>query len=256
MLEIKMTTPLTRPTYIFPQESNYQSEIPIWTTFSCAKWNTFSNRRTNESIRGNNRLFSITVPYPKVFTVNNNQNYVVGGALANELQNLDLVTEQLQTMNVRLRSALNGGMGISPDHMETYLDPGSRREYTISFDLVAKTTAQAVTISNIANTFQKNAFSRWDGRNPLVWYHPPLWSIAVTNQDQSINPAWDVNSLPCVLKNVDINRAPILNVPFSIQTNYPLSMNITLLFYEIEPAVLNEKNNTLVNRASIFSTGT
>ena len=246
-----------KPIYIFPQEQRYQSEIPVWISFSCAKWNTFSNRRTNESISGNDRLFTVTVPYPKVLTVNNNQNYVIGGALANELQNLDLVAEQLQTMNVRIRSALNGGMGISPDHMETYLDPGSRREYTISFDLVAKTEAQASLISTIANIFQKNAFSRWDGRNPLVWYHPPLWSIKVLNeQANGIAPGWDPNALPCVLKNVDINRAPILNIPFSTSTNYPLSMNITLLFYEIEPAVLDEKTGNLVNRAKIFSTGT
>lgn len=234
--------------YFPPVNDSFYSEIPLFMTFHCADYSTFNSKRSNDAIKAGSNAVHITIPYPKIFTINNDMAYQVGGSLAQEERNLEMFAkESLDLVEERTRIFAQGGSMLLPDHMETFLGPGSRRKYEISFDMVAKTEAQADAAVKIANTFQRKAFPSWNGRNALVWQHPPLWAITVSG---SKTDSWDGNALPCVLKNVDINRAPILNTPFITQAGNPLAMNVTLSFFELEPAV--EYRDKLVNRAQIF----
>jgi hypothetical protein len=180
--------------------------------------------------------------------------YQAGGSLVQEQRNLEMLAkESLDAVEERVRIFQQGGSMLLPDHMETFLGPGSRRKYSINFDLIAKNQAQAAQATTIANTFQTKAFPSWNGKNALVWQHPPLWAIKVTNPGGAVplqESAWDGNALPCVLKNVDINRGPILNTPFITTGGWPLALNIELTFFELEPAVAY--NDKLINRAQVF----
>jgi 3',5'-cyclic AMP phosphodiesterase CpdA len=136
--------------------------------------------------------------------------------------------------------------------METVLAPGARRKYRVGMDLIAKTEAQAVQAKTIADTFQKNAFSSWDGGNRLIWQHPPLWVLETVSGGQNTVSGWSPGSLPSVLVSVDINKNPILDTPFNLPNYHPLAININLQFIELEPAVNNKTTGTLTNRAETF----
>ena len=236
-------------TFTFPPPTDpLRYEIGAFMVFHCAPYSSWNTKRSNDAIR-REKSVEISVPYPKVFQVNNDMKYMEGGSLVVEMRNLEMMAkESLDLVSERQRIFAQGGSQIVPDHMETFLAPGSRRKYSIEFDLNAKTEAQAQVATQIANTFQLNTFPSWNGRNRLVWQHPPLWAISVVGNEHP--EAWDGNLLPCVLKNVDINRGPILNTPFMTRGGWPLGLNIQLQFMELEPAVAYQ--NKLVNRAQIF----
>jgi hypothetical protein len=237
--------------YFPPQGDPLISELPSRMVFYCADYSTWNSKRNNAAIKAGTNVTTITVPYPKVFAVNNDMNYGVGGSLVQEMRNLEFIAQaNVEAWDERKNIFKQGGSAILPDHMETFLMPGSRRKYAISFDMIAKTEAQAKAATEIANTFQTKTFPSWNGRNALVWQHPPLWCITVLGLANDQTAAWDGNALPCVLKNVDINRAPILTTPFMTDGGYPLALNIELTFHELEPAVAYR--GELTNRATVF----
>jgi hypothetical protein len=235
-------------TYTFPPDQ--QSEIPVYLKFRWADYARYNSKRTKTAINSSGNY--ILVPYPKLFNVSNDMKYMdsgtVGGSLADfakiQIDNLTKSTDM--TANYFMQ----GGSAFTFDNMETVLAPGGRRKYDISIDLVSKTLAQAQMAVNIANSFQLNAHSTWDGTNVLVWKHPPLWYIQACNNTGGELPGWSPSTLPAVLYHVDINRNPILDTPFNLNGNYPLAININLRFMELEPAV--NYGNQLVNRAETF----
>lgn len=241
-------------TYAFPIAGTEQAkEIPVHMVFYYKEYSTFNSGRLPSTIMGSGNW--VQLPYPKVFSISNDMKYEAGGSLVQEMNNLQFsARENADAFNQRVDAFLQGGSAITPDHMETFLMPGSRRVYNISFDLVAKTQADAVIASEIARVFQSNAFPRWSGGSKLVWQHPPLWQIQVVANGQEGSPVqteyWNGNALPAVLKNVDINRAPILQTPYITKQGAPLALNINLQFYELEPAVYF--GGKLINRADVF----
>lgn len=246
--------------YSFPIEGTEQAkEIPAYMVFYYKEYSTYNSGRLPSTIMGSGNW--VKLPYPKIYSISNDMKYEAGGSLVQEMNNLQFsARENADAFNERIDAFLQGGSAITPDHMETFLMPGSRRVYNISFDLVAKTEADAVIAGEIARVFQSNAFPRWSGGSKLVWQHPPLWQIKVAgngvsgpNGEEStlLTQYWDGNALPAVLKNVDINRAPILQTPFITQVGAPLALNINLQFYELEPAVYY--GGTLINRADVFA---
>jgi hypothetical protein len=242
-------------TYSFPIEGTSQAkEIPAYMVFYYKEYSTYNSGRLPSTIMSSGRW--VKLPYPKIFSISNDMKYEAGGSLVQEMNNLQFsARENADAFNQRIDAFLQGGSAITPDHMETFLMPGSRRVYNISFDLVAKTEADANVASEIARVFQSNAFPRWTGGSKLVWQHPPLWQIKVAGNGQEgstlLTQYWDGNALPAVLKNVDINRAPILQTPFITEVGAPLALNINLQFYELEPAVYNGAK--LINRANVFN---
>ena len=240
---------MATPNLEFPPAGDpLRYEIGAFLAFYCSPYSTWNSKRSIEHIKSESTI-TIVIPYPKIFQVNNDMRYVEGGSLVAEMKKGELLArDAMDTITERLRIYEQGGSMITPDHMETFLAPGSRRKYSINFDLNAKTESQAQVATQIANAFQLNTFPSWNGQNRLIWQHPPLWSMAVVQNEHP--EAWDGNVLPCVLKNVDINRGPILNTPFMTQAGWPLALNIELTFYELEPAVAYQ--GKLVNRAQIF----
>lgn len=232
-------------TIAFPGDQ-MANEIPVFLTFHWGDYSRYNSDRTRSSVisKGN----TITVPYPKLFNVANDVPYTNSGTIVNSpLDNLRVAMDNLTFEGNMIYSYfMKGGSSFTYDNMESVLAPGARRKYAVSMDLVAKTQAQAVQAKLIADTFQRNAFSSWDGGNRLIWKHPPIWVLSTG----SIS-GWDPVGLPSVLTHVDINRNPILDTPFNLPNNHPLAVNINLLFVELEPAVNTAAG--LINRAQTFA---
>ncbi len=233
-------------TISFPGD-NMANEIPVFLTFHWGSYSRYNRDRTASAVisKGN----AITVPYPKLFNISNDVPYTNSGTIANSpLDNLRVAMDNLTFEGNMIYSYfMKGGSSFTYDNMESVLAPGARRKYFVSMDLIAKTENQAVNAKLIIDTFQKNAFSSWSGGNRLIWEHPPLWVITTGTAT-----GWDPTGLPSVLTHVDVNRNPILDTPFNLRNNYPLAVNVNLVFTELEPAVNTPTG--LSNRAQTFTT--
>lgn len=148
-------------------------------------------------------------------------------------------------------SFMTGGNVFRMDHTEMVLKPGCRRTHVFEFNLVAKTGKSAELASRIANAFQANAHPGAFTRSIYTMTHPDIWTFGISpNPGES---AWQIDGqgLTSVLVGVDINRAPIQNIPYNIfygGYSYPLATNIKLKFVELEPA-LNFDGESLIMRS-------
>jgi len=239
-------------TILFPGDTD-ANEIPVFLNFHWGDYSKYNSDRTTDKIIGKGNV--ISVPYPSKFNVMNDVPYtnsasVSGGPLDNLRMAFDNITFNLEK---GLNYFFGGGSSFTYDNMESVLTPGARRVYDVTIDLVAKSLIQSTNTKTIVDTFQKNAFSSWSGGNRLLWKHPPLWVItaSTTASGSGTAPGWDPVGLPCVLRKVQINRNPVLDIPFNLPNNHPLAVRLDLTFVELEPAV----NTTagLKNRAWTFT---
>lgn len=246
--------------YQFPPETDvYSQEIPVWMTFYATDWSTFNAKRTRAYILANPWL-SISVPYPRQMNTSNSQTYTAGGSLnvqSVETGNLlGTLGQQITATKELASSFFSGGSVIRFDHFETILEPGSRRTHSFEINMVAKNEQQAKMANAIALVFQNNCFPIANTESLLTMKHPYLWYFEATSTDSThfVPDYWDGTPLPSVLKQVDINRSPILNTPFATPNYSPIALNIKLLFIELEPAMqLGDNSARLVNRAERFT---
>ena len=246
--------------YQFPPETDeYSEEIPVWMTFYATDWSTFNFKRTIAFILSNPD-FSINVPYPRQMNTNNSQTYTAGGSLniqSVETGNLlGTLGQQITATKELASSFFSGGSVIRFDHFETILEPGARRTHSFEINMVAKNEDQAKMANAIALIFQNNCFPIANTESLLTMRHPYLWYFEATSTDavHFVPDYWDGTPLPSVLKQVDINRSPILNTPFATPNYSPIALNIKLLFVELEPAMqLGDGSLRLVNRAERFT---
>jgi hypothetical protein len=234
---------------IFPGDA-MNDEIPVFLTFYFAPYSRFNSGRTKDAIVKENY---ISVPYPKLFNISNDMKYENAGTIGtqNALELMKMKADEMsKSLNFAASYFFNGGNAFTFDNMETVLSPGGRRKYVVSMDLIAKSNKQAEIIKDIVDAFQTNMHSSWDGGNKLIWKHPPLWVIKTTSGTRD-KEGWDPSTLPSVLVHMDVNRNPVLDIPFDLN-GYPLAVNINLTFLELEPAVNNK--GTLSNRAETFTT--
>lgn len=234
-----------------PQNDSMGSEIPVYLMFKWGGYTRKNSDRTKEAIGSSGN--HILVPYPKLFNVSNDMKYADSGSIAFSVG--DLAKLQIDNLTAAYDKLANfftqGGSAFTFDNMETVLQPGSRRKYVVSMDLIAKNQGQAEMAVKIANTFQLNTHSAWEGGNALIWIHPPLWIVEACDSSGKVIPGWSPSGLPSVLAHVDINKNPVLDTPFNLTNNHPLALNINLTFIELEPAV--NHNGTLKNRAETFT---
>lgn len=250
---------MAKRSYIFPTTTSpaLQAEIPVWIDFYATNYSTFNSRRTRNYILSNSRTV-ISLPYPKQFNTSNTQNYKAGGSLnvqSVETGNmLGLVTEQVIATRELINSFFSGGGVIRFDHFETILEPGARRTHSFEFNLVAKTENDATLLNNIALIFQSNLYPMASTDSLLTMEHPLLWYFEASGETNTFIPDyWDGTPLPSVLANVDINRSPILNTPFTTAGFKPLAVNMKLLFIELEPAIQpGNATGNLMSRAERF----
>lgn len=235
-----------------PEGDNMASEIPVYVKFSWGQYTRDNKGRSRDAIKGANNY--IMVPYPKLFNIASNMKYADSGTIGLGIQ--EFAKLQLDNLESKADKMLNfmltGGSAFTFDNMETVLQPGSRRRFTVSMDLVAKSTDQSQAAVDIAKAFQINSVSSWDGGNALVWIHPPLWIAEACDSNGNVLDNWDSMILPSVLANVEVNKNPILDTPFNLLNNSPLAINISLSFVELEPAV--NYQGELLNRAEVFYT--
>jgi len=256
--------------YQFPPSTDpYFNEIPIWMVFYAAPWSTFNANRTRSAVVGNNLGVQVALPYPKQMITMNSQNYVAGEALnvqAVETGSLvsTLAQEAIATREL-FKSFMSGGSVVRADHFETILDPGARRTHSFEFNLVAKNESQANIMSYISLIFQNGVFPIANTASLLTMQHPYIWYF----EAKRVSPAvehfypiyWDGEPLVCVLKSVDINRSPVLNVPFVTPDFKPVALNMKLNFIELEPAMQSGElingvgSAKMVSRAERFAGG-
>jgi hypothetical protein len=245
--------------YQFPPENDeYSNEIPIWMTFYAASWSTFNKQRTRTSIKANPWL-TVSIPYPRQMNTSNSQTYTAGGSLnvqSVETGNLlGTLGQQITATKELASSFFSGGSVIRFDHFETILEPGARRTHSFEINMVAKNEAQAKVANTIALIFQNNCFPIANTESLLTMQHPYIWYFEATSTKAGFFPDyWDGTPLTSVLKQVDINRSPILNTPFTTPNYRPIALNIKLLFVELEPAMqAGDGQFELINRAERFT---
>jgi hypothetical protein len=233
-------------------------------TFYAKEWTTFNSGRTRSAIQLKPDGV-ISIPYPRQMNTSNSQTYTAGGSLnvqSVETGNLlGTLGQQIAATKELASSFFSGGSIIRFDHFETILEPGARRTHSFEINMVAKNEKQSRIANTIALLFQNNCFPIANTASLLTMKHPYLWYFEATSTKEGFLPDyWDGQPLPSVLKQVDINRSPILNTPFSTPNYKPIALNIKLLFVELEPAMqsgLNSRSGTLslMNRAERFISG-
>lgn len=217
--------------YVFPND-DYATEIPVWMVFKAAPFSTFSKERTRGQVASNG-VVSIAVPFPNRMSTANTQQYMTGQY--SDLEGL-FDKEEYDLAESEKQNSFTQGLGIiSYDHAETLLTPGARRTHLFDMNLVAKTQAQANTISNIGLAFQTYMYPSAFTESILNMGHPPLWCFFAAGTKTPWY--WDGNPLVSVLQSVDINRSPISSLPFMTPDFTPLAINIKLRFIELEPAM-------------------
>ncbi len=258
-------------TYYFPHPSDpMHKDIPVWMSFYVAQWSTFNSARTRAAVV-NNAQVVVSIPYPKELRTANSQNYTAGNMLNVQLVEtgsmVGTLKQQLSATQELARSFLTGGSVVRFDHMETVLEPGARRTHLFNIDLIAKNKSQEELANDIALIFQTNCFPLASTQSLLTMRHPPIWyfkankpganlNLLNTQDSEFIPHYWDGDPLVSVLKSVDINRSPILNIPFASPSYRPIAINIKLTFIELEPAFQQGFGDLqLLSRAERFAGG-
>ena len=226
-----------------PAGDPFANDIPIWMTFYCSFYSTFSANRTRSHIISNN-YNKISIPYTQQQKTLNSQSYEMGGSLnvrAVEKKSISgMVEAQISATAELATSFFSGGGVVRFDHFESRLKPGDRRTHNFDINMISKTAGQAEAANNIALTFQTNVFPIASNGSILTMIHPPLWcfkALVIGTNDSNIQSYWDGQPLACVLRTVDINRSPILNLPIIGSDFKPVALNIKLSFIELEPAM-------------------
>lgn len=227
--------------YTFPVPSDpSHNEITNWMTFWAADYSLFSSNRTPDAIIEQS-FNSITLPFPGVYNTQNTQEYSNTASpqiKAFELGVLGSLKESILGTIEKTESFLRGGNVMTFDHMETVLVPGGRRTHRFEFNLIAKTPDSAVEAAKIGLVFQTLMHPGFNTQSVYTQTHPAVWIFTAGQIQANYNNRYgymDGNPLPSVLTSVDINRAPINNVPYMI-AGAPIATNIKLTFLELEPA--------------------
>ena len=255
---------------IFPAINDpSRRDVAAWLSFYAGPYSTFSRNRTPASIM-NNAHTIITLPYPGIFNTQNHQDY--SNMPSPQIRSLEMgvfgtLQQSILGTIERAESFINGTGIMTFDHMESVLTPGGRRSHKFEFNLIAKTEESAGQAVNAALEFQTLMHP---GANTVSIYnqtHPALWVIVATSTVPAAGSASYSNdrggldgfALTSVLTDVDINRAPIENIPYVIKSNsaeayWPIATNIKLSFIELEPAFSDPREGrVLINRSQKFT---
>lgn len=250
----------------FPaKEDPSYNDVSTWITFYAAPYSTFSRNRMPASVISN-AFQRITLPYPGVFNTQNQQEYSnmpTPQIKAMEIGVFASLQQSLLGTIEKAESFMRGSNVMTFDHMETVLVPGGRRTHRFEFNLIGKTEASIGAATDAALTFQTLMHPGADTSSIYTQTHPAVWVFTAGNYaDGGVaytadRAALDGFGLTCVLTSVDINRAPIENIPYVVKTQwsgaqFPVAINIKLNFIELEPA-LNDTDDsfhrTLINRS-------
>lgn len=246
----------------FPHQADpSHNEVPIWMNFYGAPYGTFSSSRTRSAIV-NNAYVNINLPFPTQLNTLNKVIYS-NGASKNTMS-MDFIardglvkglarqgSEVATGLIEKATTFLTGGNVLTFDHMESVLSPGGRRTHLFDYTLISKTEASARAANEIALLFQANMHPIADTASIYTMRHPFLWYF-VTEQ---VGRYFDGDPMVSVLESVDVNRVPLQNIPYYINSGdpekIPLALNIKLSFLELEPAFKPSTtgSNTLINRS-------
>lgn len=246
--------------YIFPPPADpTHTDVKQWITFWAADYGMFSESRIPAAVIGN-AFNSITLPYPGIFNTQNAieySNMPTPQVKALEIGMFGSLQQSLIGTIEKTESFLRGGNVMTFDHMETVLQAGGRRTHRFEFNLIAKSREAADTAADIALVFQTLMHPGFNTESIYTQTHPALWVFTVGNTVEdsgygSDGGYLDGHGLTSVLSNVDINRAPIQNIPYTVlgsEYYVPLAINIKLSFVELEPAFHGKSDKVLYNRS-------
>jgi hypothetical protein len=249
--------------YTFPKPDDpSHDDVRQWITFWASDYSTFSSKRTPEALISNH-FNKISLPYPGIFNTQNQieySNMPTPQVKALEIGMFGSLQQSLLGTIEKTESFLRGGNVMTFDHMETVLQPGGRRTHRFEFNLIGKSSKSSLEAAKIANVFQTLMHPGFNTGSIYTQTHPALWVFTVADLDQSGAAAWsqdsgflDGSGLPSVLTSVDINRAPIQNIPYVVSGvdgyGVPLAINIKLSFIELEPAFHGTGDGALFNRS-------
>lgn len=224
-----------------PTDPSY-NDVKQWMVFYAANYSTFSSNRVPDYIVGN-AIWSMALPFPGVYNTQNQQEY--SNMPTPQIKGFEIgmfasLQQSLLGTIEKTESFLRGGNVMTFDHMETVLQPGGRRNHRIEYNLIAKTQESAGAATDIALRFQTLMHPGANTESIYTQTHPFLWQIcAGDNANADFGNDYgrlDGFALPSVLASVDVNRAPIQNIPYSTLGMNPIAINIKLNFIELEPA--------------------
>lgn len=111
-----------------------------------------------------------------------------------------------------------------------------KRQHSFSFILLAKNSQDAEIIDKIASGFQKNLYPLLLSSAVGKVKPPPMWKIEITPNGGSTKSKLLNNDIQlCILDTCSINRLD-QSSPILTTNNYFLGVQLSLVFYEIEPA--------------------
>jgi len=247
------------PYYFPPSTDPSYKDVKTWMTFWAADYSTFSGNRMPASVISNAHT-SITVPYPGIFNTQNQQEYSnmpTPQIKAMEIGIFGSLQQSLLGTIEKTESFLRGGNIMTFDHMETVLIPGGRRTHRFELNLISKSPDAAQEATNIALVFQTLMHPGANTESIYTQTHPAVWvfTAGTSTKDGFADDvgALDGFGLTSVLASVDINRAPIQNIPYTVAVagkEVPVAINIKLSFMELEPALRADKSDRiLINRS-------
>lgn len=242
--------------YFFPPPADPSyNDVKTWMTFWAADYSTFSGNRMPASVIGNAHT-SITVPYPGIFNTQNQQEYSnmpTPQIKAMEIGVFGSLQQSLLGTIEKTESFLRGGNIMTFDHMETVLIPGGRRTHRFELNLISKTPDAAKQATNIALVFQALMHPGANTESIYTQTHPAVWVFTAGTSTLSGFAddfgALDGFGLTSVLASVDINRAPIQNIPYTVNVDgkeAPVAINIKLSFMELEPALREDGSDRVI----------
>ena len=290
--------------FTFPS-GPHRAEIPLWINFSAIPYKrvkTKVEREQNTSTIAKDRTVTVSVPFNGNFTSQNKVRYtddpmvvlkVMGlGTLTNaKAARIEGLTQLLQTSNtgevtlnqqmVTSAVAANGNVYMSVDMMDMMFLGGSRRSYSIDFNLICRSPEDSQVAGAICSVLSSKCWplindaagAQGPSNGNAKLMHPDIWAVTLSEQpgkfgdNGKINSLWNDGVGPqiCVLTDVNTRRvggenSRILGInrdfPTSRQTGgsaestpMPLFYKITLTFTELEPAIQSKYDYSTYSRS-------
>jgi len=207
----------------YPTSTEYDNEQGYVLGFSAADYSVLASQRTRDWILGGGSFLNIGLPLSTELVVQTQHGYSeeanpvgpmlsAAGALnsggAAAMLKRVFVDPMITYFN-NISSTVS--QQIYSNITEMSLKSEARREFTFSWLLVPKNSADAAEIVDICNAFREASYPIFADLPERV-YPPPIWAIyimAAEGIDMGLTRNWLGDPLVCVLASVAVNKLPL-----------------------------------------------
>lgn len=263
--------------YIYPLNSVYQAEQPLWMNFYVAPYSLKNFERTRSGVV--NRSFAhIQLPMPKEPGYQLQHNYGEsnnnpvgpvltraglansGGISENGVINMLSRVFQPATFYAERMFATSTYRRFSNIAEATMISEG-RKQYFFQYVLVPKSEAESIQIEEIAGTFRKSSYPAVASNLPERSYPQNLWALTVTQGNAqafggatNLTANWLGEPLVCVLNTVIVKKNDDADTVVRYLPNGASSVTLLgLVFTEFETGTYVPEANATWSKSEISS---